>query len=301
MGNSVPSQKSRWDDVGVEPPAGEARYKAGEQPIAEYDNWFNKAVVDDIAALIAFLRNLGLTKIYQDVEKSKPASGAVTELFIATDTGKIYVGTGSGWRELTVDWNAILNKPSTFPPDSHTHSRNEITNLFASPFWSNIPDKPSKFPPSAHKHDASEIASGVLSVDRIPSLPRSKISDLFDSPFWAKIPDKPSTFPPSPHNHDSRYYTKSQLQTSGQASVHWDNISNKPSTFPPSKHKHEASDIASGILSLNTLPKIPYVKLDAVNNPSDGQVLSYDSKSNKFKWIDNDFEDIIAYLLSEVI
>ncbi|WP_457549243.1 hypothetical protein [Archaeoglobus sp.] len=32
------NQKSRWDDVGVEPPAGEARYQAGEQPIAEYDN-----------------------------------------------------------------------------------------------------------------------------------------------------------------------------------------------------------------------------------------------------------------------
>ena len=54
------TQKSRWDDVGVEPPAGEARYVAGEQPIAEYDNWFNKAVVDDIAALNAYLDSLGL-------------------------------------------------------------------------------------------------------------------------------------------------------------------------------------------------------------------------------------------------
>ncbi|ADB58525.1 DUF2341 domain-containing protein [Archaeoglobus profundus] len=163
MGNNVPTQKSRWDDQGVEPPAGEARYQAGEQPIAEYDNWFNKAVVDDIAAIITFLRNLGLTKIYQDLEENKPASGKTTELFIATDTNKIYRGTGSGWQELTVDWNKILNKPSTYPP-------------------------------SAHQHDASEIVSGVLSVDRIPSLPRSKISDFFNSPFWDSIPDKPAIF-----------------------------------------------------------------------------------------------------------
>ena len=45
------SQRSRWDATGVEPPAGEAKYTAGEQPIAEYDNWFNKSVVDDIANL----------------------------------------------------------------------------------------------------------------------------------------------------------------------------------------------------------------------------------------------------------
>jgi len=44
-------QSSRWDDVGVEPPAGAAKYAAGEQPIAEYDNWFNYSVSQDIANL----------------------------------------------------------------------------------------------------------------------------------------------------------------------------------------------------------------------------------------------------------
>jgi hypothetical protein len=46
------AQKSRWDDVGVEPGAGAAKYTAGGQPIAEHDNWFNKAVVDDLLAPI---------------------------------------------------------------------------------------------------------------------------------------------------------------------------------------------------------------------------------------------------------
>src|SRR6056297_1055334 len=31
------------------------------------------------------------------------------------------------------------------------------------------------------------------------------------------------------HIHDNRYYTETELSTSGQSSVHWDNIINKPS------------------------------------------------------------------------
>jgi len=35
--------------------------------------------------------------------------------------------------------------------------------------WSDITDKPSTYPPEPHTHDASEIASGRLSLDRMPS------------------------------------------------------------------------------------------------------------------------------------
>lgn len=94
------TQKSRWDDVGQEPPAGDAKYVAGEQPIAEYDNWFNKAVADDISAINAWLDNLGIEKVYIDTSANKPTSGKTTELFIETDTNKIYRGTGDGWEAL---------------------------------------------------------------------------------------------------------------------------------------------------------------------------------------------------------
>ena len=47
------SQKTHWDDAGTEPGAGLAKYAVNEQPIANWDNWFNKATVDDIAAIIA--------------------------------------------------------------------------------------------------------------------------------------------------------------------------------------------------------------------------------------------------------
>jgi len=47
---------------------------------------------------------------------------------------------------------------------------------------------------------------------------------------------------------DSTYYSKSQLQNSGQASVHWNNITNKPSTYPPDWHSHSAGDLPSSIV-----------------------------------------------------
>lgn len=46
-------QSSNWDDAGTEPPVGEAKYVVSEQPIAEYDNYFNFSVAKDIAAIIA--------------------------------------------------------------------------------------------------------------------------------------------------------------------------------------------------------------------------------------------------------
>jgi len=92
-------------------------------------------------------------------------------------------------------------------------------------YWNDIQGKPSTYPPSSHTHS------------------RSEITDFWSSPFWQNIPDKPSAFPPEEHNHDDRYYTKTQLQTSGQAQVHWNNITNKPSTYPPSSHTHPRSQI----------------------------------------------------------
>ena len=35
------------------------------------------------------------------------------------------------------------------------------------------------------------------------------------------------------------YYTKTQLQTSGQASVNWGNLTNVPATFPATAHNHD--------------------------------------------------------------
>lgn len=174
------TQKSRWDDVGVEPSAGDAKYVSGEQPIAEHDNWFNKAVVDDISALNEWLDNLGITKVYIDTEANMPESGAITELFITTDTNKLFRGTGTGWQEICLTWDGVKSKLES------EGAKNK-----------------------AYDSDVD----GVLDIAAIPNLLRSKITDFFSSPFWDNIPDKPSAYPPSSHNHDDRYYTESEVDS----------------------------------------------------------------------------------------
>lgn len=44
---------------------------------------------------------------------------------------------------------------------------------------------------------------------------------------------------------DARYYTKTQLQTSGQSQVHWGNITNTPTAYIPEHHFHIGKDTIS--------------------------------------------------------
>jgi hypothetical protein len=61
-------------------------------------------------------------------------------------------------------WASVLNKPTEFPPSSHTHTASQITD-FASAVvavsppvdWSSLTGKPTTFAPSAHTHLKSEI------------------------------------------------------------------------------------------------------------------------------------------------
>ena len=73
------TQKSRWDDVGQEPPAGDAKYVAGEQPIAEYDIWFNYSVAQDIANLNKELGGRTLNKGFTSAETVTETSSTLKQ------------------------------------------------------------------------------------------------------------------------------------------------------------------------------------------------------------------------------
>lgn len=73
----------------------------------------------------------------------------------------------------TPSWNEVTEKPSTFPPETHTHSADDVgarPNTWV-PSWGDISGKPSTFPPEAHNHA------------------------------WNEVTSKPSTFPPEAHYH----------------------------------------------------------------------------------------------------
>lgn len=66
-----------------------------------------------------------------------------------------------------VAWTTVDDKPSTFPPSSHSHGRSDITDFWSSAFWSSIPDKPSTFPPSSHTHPGTDITSIVAETAKL--------------------------------------------------------------------------------------------------------------------------------------
>jgi hypothetical protein len=94
-----------------------------------------------------------------------PATGTNAVIYVARDTNRLYRWSGSAYVELSASeataWSAITGKPSSFPPDYHTHAVSEINDFVASVqsllTWSSVTGKPSTFAPSAH---ASSHASG---------------------------------------------------------------------------------------------------------------------------------------------
>jgi len=74
------------------------------------------------------------------VTTEKIADGAITDAKVSSiSRNKIT----DFWN--TPFWDNIPDKPSTFPPEPHTHLRSEISDFWNTPFWNNIPDKPHLF------------------------------------------------------------------------------------------------------------------------------------------------------------
>jgi len=81
----------------------------------------------------------------------------------------------------------------------------------------------------SHTHSGGEITSQVSDSDKV---------DGYHA----------SSFAQASHTHDDRYYTETELNTSGAGGqVHWNNVTNKPSTYTPSSHTHPGSDITSQV------------------------------------------------------
>lgn len=131
----------------------------------------------------------------------------------AASDNKTYGRKNGAWVEVTgggggsTDWDDITNKPSTFPPSSHTHDDRYYT----------------------------ESETDALLADKADT---ADLGDLAgkDTVDWdTDIDDIPSTFPPSAHTHDDRYYTESEtdaLLTDKQDELTFDSTPTSGSTNP---------------------------------------------------------------------
>lgn len=72
---------------------------------------------------------------------------------------------------------------------------------------------------------------------------------------WNNITNKPALSVDG-HTHDTIYYTKTNMQTSGQASMHWNNLTNVPTAFPASGGNAD---------TLDNLHATSFVRSDADN------------------------------------
>jgi len=168
-------------------------------------------------------------------------------------------------------WENIPDKPSTYPPEPHTHTRSDITDFFSAPFWENIPDKPSTYPPEPHTHT------------------RSEITDFWEAPFWENIPDKPSEYPPEAHTH-----SRSDI-TDFFSSPFWENIPDKPFSSLGSEFTVSGGELQVASIDFNKITNrlSSLITFDSSLVPNaDG---SYDLGNSSYRWRDGWFSrDVCA-------
>jgi hypothetical protein len=120
-----------------------------------------------------------------------------------------------------VDWTTILNKPETFPPDTHTHEYSTLESI------------PTTFTPSEHTHDYTAIqnkpatftpSTHTHSYGSLTSIPTS-FNPSTHSHAYNTLTGIPTSFPPSNHSHSYTYLT------------------DVPTSFTPSTHTHTYAQI----------------------------------------------------------
>lgn len=135
-------------------------------------------------------------------------NGTIKRIYVYCNNGDDYK---PGWfavaRTDELTWNAIGDKPSTFTPSSHTHTKSQITDFPSSMpasdvyawakapskpsySWSEITSKPSTFTPSSHTHPLSDISDLQASWDAL--LKAAPSAYVTRWPSWSEVTSKPS-------------------------------------------------------------------------------------------------------------
>lgn len=190
------------------------------------------------------------TNDFTNAEKTKLANLENYDLPTASETqlGGIKVGeglaitngvlsaTGGGEAE-SVQWNNVLNKPSTFTPSSHTHTKSEITDfptlatVATSGSYNDLTNKPT-----------IPTVDSTLSATSTNAVQNKVVKTALD----AKANNN--------HNHDDRYYTETEIDSklSGKSDVghtHDDryygktDVDDKLSEKADLEHTHAKADI----------------------------------------------------------
>src|SRR5690606_18520635 len=145
------------------------------------------------------------TKQVRVVAQDAPRPGQSFEhvAFFDADGEPIELGGGGGG---AVAWDDVTDKPSTFPPESHTHAASDITDLATvatSGSYDDLSDTPAipstpgdvRAAPATHTPAASDI------TDLAAVATSGSYGDLSDTPAIPSTPGDVGAAPAS-HTHD---------------------------------------------------------------------------------------------------
>lgn len=191
-----------------------------------------------------------------------------------------YSGGGDGGDGGPVSWTQVRNKPTTFPPSSHTHPLGDVSGLQAAldakvgntdprlsdardpkahtHSWASLTGKPSTFPPDGHGHSISDVSGLQQALEDAANSGTGGGTGDGSPVTWISILNKPSEFPPEAHTHLIRDVSGLQgaldakigdtdprltdARTPKSHTHYWSEVTGKPLSFPPSTHTHQIGD-----------------------------------------------------------
>lgn len=154
-----------------------------------------------------------------------------------TELNELYIyDSENGWYsfELTTDHgmsSGLLD--DDHPQYAHISQSRTITGIwtFNTPFVMGTTNVVTGF--NADKVDGLDASAFALTAHTHTESGATVLKYYRNNGTWD---DPAARFAPLSHSHNDLYFTKTQLQTSGQALVHWDNLMSKPSGFVPNVH-----------------------------------------------------------------
>ena len=140
-------------------------------------------------------------------------------------------GGGGGGPDGDITWDDVLNKPSEFPPEAHTHDQYALADDVEAEIKrvdSEILTLDGEIGAEASTRKANDDALGL----RIDAIEDSVAGDggFIDAPDDGKL-----------YGRQSEAWAEVVIPDGGASS--WDEISDKPDAFPPESHNHVVADI----------------------------------------------------------
>ena len=231
-------------------------------------------------------------KIQDEIERSTQKDDAHDKAIQSLNTSKTSLSksideikeqlAGVSSVPMSVAWDSITGKPSSFNPSSHSHTISDISGLQSllnakansnhSHSWNSITDKPQSFTPSSHTHQASDITdlhtilSKYATKDEIPRINTDGLtidtSNLATKSSVNELSEQIATKADLSHTHTmsevtdlsaelERYALKTELNNISVDTSHLatkssvNELSEQIATKADQSHRHAISDIAN--------------------------------------------------------